>query len=499
MKVILQNLIFNADMTVDKNLYYRMSGEVEEQENAIILHQNTTISTDTYMNVFDYIFWKEHTIVDNVSFFIKLKGKGCIQICSGLKKENILIEKHLEGKSFQNIELELPETGIGKEIYFRGISSGQMKIESAYFFTYINPAFLRKIHLSIVICTFHREKMLLHNLNKLKESSFFDPDSELYQKMSIRVVDNGSEILFDNTKLCKIFYNSNTGGSGGFTRGIEESLKEEKEFGISHIVLMDDDVEFINETFYRLYALLLLLQKKYEKRAIGGRMFRKDRSYIQYTALEIWNRGDIIHTQNNMDMRKRPNLYNINTVQGDYTGWWFGCFPLEFCKDNRPLPFFLHCDDVEYGLRQGVTPLILNGIQVWHETSDYRQKPVISYYDTRNSIIVNTIYGMFSDYRDVLPYWKQRIGFFYAEKKYLLEYAAIIALFDFMKGCDFFLTQQKKKEFSKKNRRTIRIQVIVLWRIAALIYRIKGKKAFISYNKLKEKRDETTEYYFSVT
>ena len=488
MKVILQNLIFNSDITGDNNLYYRMSGEVEEQENVIVLYQNTIISTDTYMNVFDYVFWKEHTIVDKVSFFIKLKGKGHIQICSGLKEEKILLEKFFSEESFQNIELELPETEKEKEIYFRIISDGHTKIESAYFFTHIDPVFLRKIHLSIVICTFHREKMLLHNLNKLEKSRFFNPDSELYQKMSIRVIDNGSEILFDNTKLCKIFYNSNTGGSGGFARGIEESVKEEKKFGITHIVLMDDDVEFINETFYRLYALLQLLHKKYEKRAIGGRMFRKDRPYIQYTALEIWNGGNIIHIQNNMDMREKSNLYNINAVQGDYTGWWFGCFPFEFCKDNRPLPFFLHCDDVEYGLRQGLTPLVLNGIQVWHETSDYRQKPVVSYYDTRNSMIVNTVYEVFSDYREVLPYWRQRIGFFCAQKKYLLEYAAIIALFDFMKGYDFFLTQQQKKEISKKNSKMLHIEVIVLWRIAALIYQIKGKKAFISYDKLKEKR-----------
>ena len=100
----------------------------------------------------------------------------------------------------------------------------------------------------------------------------------------------------------------------------------------------------------------------------------------------------------------------MNENEGaEYGGWWFACYPMDFVEKNRPMPFFLHCDDVEYGLRHGGTPIILNGIQVWHETCEYRQSPVVAYYDTRNTLFVNEFLNDIFDYDDVLDKWKQKI------------------------------------------------------------------------------------------
>ncbi len=115
-------------------------------------------------------------------------------------------------------------------------------------------------------------------------------------------------------------------------------------------------------------------------------MFRADKKYIQYTKTEIWNRSEILHTGWMQDMCKVECLPWMNLQEGEYSGWWFACFPMEFVQKEKPLPFFLHCDDVEYGLRLGTVPMALNGIQVWHETYEYRQSPVITYYDVRNSL-----------------------------------------------------------------------------------------------------------------
>ena len=58
-------------------------------------------------------------------------------------------------------------------------------------------------------------------------------------------------------------------------------------------------------------------------------------------------------------------------------------------QDNDVLPFFIHCDDVEYGLRCGRKPIIIEGVQVWHETYDKRMTPLMQYYDTRNPLFDN--------------------------------------------------------------------------------------------------------------
>lgn len=166
-----------------------------------------------------------------------------------------------------------------------------------------------------------------------------------FHGMSMRIVDNSSEMEVREQPYIKVFHNPNTGGAGGFARGMEESKKEEEEYGITQVLLMDDDVELMKESLYRLYSFLKIIKPEYQSRPIAGRMFRTDQRQIQYTALEIWNRGEIRHIGRNLDMTKMENLWNMNhvkeTVSKDvYTGWWFGCFPMEYVRKHKPLPFF---------------------------------------------------------------------------------------------------------------------------------------------------------------
>lgn len=44
---------------------------------------------------------------------------------------------------------------------------------------------------------------------------------------------------------------------------------------------------------------------------------------------------------------------------------------------------------------------------MWHETYEYRKNAMISYYDIRNSMIVNTIHGFYQSEKDVWEDWKR--------------------------------------------------------------------------------------------
>ena len=204
---------------------------------------------------------------------------------------------------------------------------------------------------------------------------------------------------------------------------------------------MDDDAYVNPETIIRTHALLSYLDMEYEDRSISGRMFLNETPWIQHTAAEIGNGGNIKHIGGNTDMTRREELCDINNSNGSqYGGFWFSCVPYSFAKENDPLPLFLHCDDVEYGLRQGTEPIILNGIQVWHESPKRRGTHIAAYYDIRNSMIVNSL--GFDDLpvekvaRRLFKDWRGRIKAYRANNDCDSENMALLAMRHFLKGPD---------------------------------------------------------------
>ena len=110
------------------------------------------------------------------------------------------------------------------------------------------------------------------------------------------------------------------------------------------------------------------------------------------------------------------------------------------------IPFFIHCDDVEYGLRYGQQPVILNGIQVWHETYEHRQSPVMHYYDTRNPLIVNALYKSGQDAETIKKEWFEKITGMHNAGDALSEYMCIRAMLDFLKGPAWVFGQDVRKQ-----------------------------------------------------
>jgi len=294
-----------------------------------------------------------------------------------------------------------------------------------------------EVRIAVIICTYHRNKQLLHNLHMFLNSRFWLEADECYEKLKIYVVDNGRDIRPDfKDERVRIFPNSNAGGgSGGFTRGLKEVCADQDVFPCTHTVFMDDDVEFRMESFYRLYALLSLLKPEYRMRPVAGRMFRMNNRHVQYTAAEIWNKGKIIHVGGERDMRHRNNLSERNLSSGDYGGWWLCAYPALYSLNNKPFPFFIHCDDVEYGLRCGERPLILRGFQVWHETFEFRITPKIIYYDIRNALVVNMIKAVSgeTDYGLIITDWKQRLDGYHNAGAWKEKYLCALALWHFGK------------------------------------------------------------------
>ena len=307
-----------------------------------------------------------------------------------------------------------------------------------------------RVHLALNICTYKREDQLKHNISQLLQSKFFDDlEEEYYGKLDIFIVDNASEINMDSNPFVHLFHNPNTGGSGGFQRGIEEIRKYDNEF--THVIFMDDDVSFENSCFYILFDFLRTEEEIYKKRPVAGRMIDKDNPTIQWTAAEKWNGGDIQHVEFLRDISDgtyQPGKVNYD-IDADYGGWWFCCYPYSFVKDNDVMPFFIHCDDVEYGLRCGEVQIIIEGVQVWHETWEKKMNPVMLYYDTRNTLFVNEMYGYISEPKKLLFNWKTQITSYHVQEDYLNEYMVIIGMRDFLRGIQWLSKLDTRKNHVK--------------------------------------------------
>lgn len=433
--MILQNVVLNNEQNIQQELYYRVGmGDVLRWDDEVLnIPKGTGLSTDTYMNVFDVGAWKKYTHINEV--FLRIRSKGCykLSLFHGTSEDDIR-------------ELALIECERGKEnsfdcrcfrisnfnelvqgmIFLKIYAIDDVQLCNVSFETDIESQ--RNIRIASVICTYKRKKQLERLIEEVERGSNLEDGSGW---LEVKIVDNASELYDCYGKYIKVYHNPNTGGSGGFSRGMDEIIRNLDVFSATHVLLMDDDVILQIESLYRLYALLSFVKDEYQDEVIAGRMFRLDQPWIQYTASEIWNGGNIRHIGWNLDMLQRDNLWNVNqNAGGEYSGWWFACFPIEFVRENRPLPFFLHCDDVEYGLRHGGTPIILNGIQVWHETYEYRQSPVISYYDTRNTLFVNSRINDLGISSLILKTFNDCIK----ENELAIKYMKLLGLYDYFKG-----------------------------------------------------------------
>lgn len=460
--MILQNIIWKEATEETRELYYRSQSQIHLQDKLMII-AGTSFATDTYMNLFDVETWSKYTMIEKVVLKIELRGSGRIFLRTMGQEAKEQVYKFQNDKK-EEILISVPSAWNGK-VYFEIKADEEVEFYGA---CYIAREIEKKlVKLAIVICTYKREQSLKKLLMELKRAK-----AVLKERLVVNVVDNASELDLEKESWIHLYHNPNTGGSGGFGRGMDEVCKHYNEFATTHVLLMDDDVEVQTESILRLYSLMSCVKEEYQHEIIAGRMFRMDKPWIQYTAAEIWNGGDLRHIGFELDLTNRENLESINENLGaEYSGWWFCCITYEFVKDNRPLPFFLHCDDVEYGLRHGGTPIILNGIQVWHETYEYRQSPVVAYYDMRNSLFVNQIYGQLKPKEELLTWWKEKITKAHLEKDYQLEYMLILGMWDFLKGIKWL----KRIDAEKNHEHRIcalkiknKARTAVMWRITRI-------------------------------
>lgn len=458
-QMVLGKIIFPQNGRVKtEELYYRKKGNVQKADKELILEKGTTVSFDTYFNSFPASTWRKYAYLWKIYLRITLCGMFRLRLCRMYMKRKktqhqVLTEIELPGytKMVKNsvaqanmYEYAFPGKPLqGESLYFELLACEKgCRVYGAEYFTKIQAEKIHPVRLAVGICTYKREAYVKKNIS-LMSKHLANEKSILHGNMEVFVADNGQTL---GKKLKKfpfvhVYQNPNLGGAGGFTRCMMEVMRENKEkAGFTHLLLMDDDVQFEWESIEKTYRLLCLLVRNYQDAFLAGAMLQEDLAYLQAESGGIFGKYGNQPLKKGLDMRRVWDcLENDRWEHADYAAWWYCCFPTQILnEDNLPLPFFIHGDDVEWGLRSRKPIIRMNGICIWHKTQESKARPERIYYNIRNLLVCFARYGTWmSGVRMALLLWKQ---FFH--DAYVSQYkdirAALQGAKDFLKGPSFF-------------------------------------------------------------
>lgn len=302
------------------------------------------------------------------------------------------------GKTKENgslvFDLLIPETDY-EVIGFALDVRGGVVLEKAYYYARVAEEQINPVKIALCTTTFLKEDYIIPNIELVK-NEVLAADDVIAKNFHMFVIDNGrtldAEALSDEGVT--VLPNPNVGGSGGFARGMMEAMKHDENF--THVLLMDDDVSISTESLRRTFNLLSLATGKYRNAFINGAMLVAEEPNRQFEDVSyVVNSGAYTSVKSNkyyMDQQQYivRNEHIDVEIPKAYGAWWFSCIPVSAIEQvGLPLPLFVRCDDVEYGMRAKPIYMTMNGICVWHDGFMGRSRASVdSYQYVRNFLIM---------------------------------------------------------------------------------------------------------------
>lgn len=379
---------------------------------------NRSVSFETYFNAFSIGKWHTYTSLDSLILHIQTKYPIDIECFNAVGstltgcndfadvQTYVDISKYIAVQRTQ-ISVDITKTPDGYTVKFPNLPADGIiyavltfpfdisgmdigTLVGGYYGT--DAISVSNTDIALGICTYKREKFLFKNIQSLIDNIFKNNASPLNGHLEIFISDNGNTISPDMIpdNHIHLFSNLNMGGAGGFTRTMLEAVIDNPGTSFTHMLLMDDDIILDTHILERTYIFLSCLKEEYRGHMMGASMFDLDRRYLQMEKGAYSDGYSYKLYHKFFDMRSADFVSaNEALIHASYSGWWYCCIPVSFIRpDNLPLPMFLHYDDVEYGSRTGVEPILINGICVWHPPAASKGAASIEYYDIRNSLIM---------------------------------------------------------------------------------------------------------------
>lgn len=367
-------------------------------------------SFGTYFNAFPAAYWRRWTIVTEVTLRVTVRGSGSVIVYkSNARGVSHRVDSARIVEKPHEVVFTLPLDTFGDGgWYWFDVSADSLDavVESARWEAEV-PDDTPRGRATIGVTTFNRPTDCAIMLGQLGAS---DALPEVLRE--IVVTDQGNRKVVDDARFpaarealgdtLRIIDQPNLGGSGGFSRGMYEALKD----GADYVLLLDDDVRVEPEGIVRAVTFADLSRVP---TIVGGHMFSMyERTSLHAYAeqLQPWRfwwqaaKGTAYdHDLAKAPLRTTPWLHH--RADADYNGWWMCLIPTSVVRRiGLSLPFFIKWDDLEYGLRAravGVPTVSLPGASVWHvpwtdkdDSLDWQ-----AYFHGRNRLVAALIHSQY--------------------------------------------------------------------------------------------------------
>ncbi len=454
----LQNVIMQYDADADIGCYSRLmhhsSGGARygviynPEEGCHIIRKYDVVDFASYFNCLQLHSWKEKTFADSFCLKITFKGKGVIEFSEHYRNSkninhSVILRQVVNSEEKQEICIPIPESD-KPLVSFSITALEDFFVYNACYTADIEESNIRDVRISLVSTTFRKEAYITRNIRLLKER-VLSAESDIRDSIFVHVIDNGRTLDPSqlNCERLKVYPNPNTGGSGGFTRGMIEALALDPK--PTHVLLMDDDVLIMDESIFRTFYLLRIIKPEFEEHFVSGAMFDYDRREIQYEDVGYVHVEDASYgpLKDRLKMSSVDALLKNEEMSGrrqnnSYAGWWYCCIPVCHIERNGlPLPLFVRGDDVEFSLRNNAEFVTMNGICIWHVGFAGKFNAAMELYQVhRNSLVIQAASGICGDIDFIKRmknlFWKELTRFAYNNCQQILD-----AIDDFMKGPEF--------------------------------------------------------------
>lgn len=450
--MILQKLLFpNVEVCSRVPMFY--TGEnvtVFMDEEYCAIPCGAEVSANTYFNSFSVAKWKKYTTLNNLR--LRLTVTGELQLCvrhackmNGKLRDKVIAEARICAKEKQDVAVSLPLEETAGIYYFTLKAVGDRAyLWGGAYETEVEESELADVKIGIGICTFRREPYVTHNMDVLKQHILENPQNPMHGHLEVFISDNSKTLPESlTTDTIHVFPNRNLGGAGGFTRALIEIKNASQEKGITHVLLMDDDIRLNPDSLQRTFAMLRLMKEEHKDAFIGGHMLKIDAQNIQSEAADHWDIATHHPVKYNYDLEKLDFIIK-NEIEDsvNYLSWWYCCMPINVVSDtNLPLPVFIKRDDIEYGLRSGSKFVTLNGICVWHEPFEYKSASYLEYYYFRNMCIMNSRHRISFDDKRLIKEVTKRVMTFLMRYRYKDAELSLLGIQHYLKGIDWLKKQ----------------------------------------------------------
>lgn len=464
--VKLANILLDVDQYAEgcRGLYFRESnGEARFNYEKSLLEIHGAVDFMTYFNGLSAAKWNRYTGLRQAYLHLEYIGSGTLKIL-GVPRENesqIVVEtidlpSMNHQSQFRDVRLSLDGLDI-LGFALESESEGFLGLHKAFYFTSVDERRVKPVSLAVATTTFNNERYILPNIANVKKG-IIDEGGVISQHFHMFVVDNGRSLdarsLSD--EMVTVLPNPNVGGSGGFARGMMAATEHDGEF--THVIVMDDDVRILPESFIRVFALLSLSAGRYQNAFINGAMLSLENPIRQFE--------DVAHVVNSGAYRRLKRDINVGSLAGmleneridvevpnAYGAWWFSCIPTSVIRDNGlPMPFFIRCDDVEFGVRNKPVYMTLNGICVWHASFEGRYRASVDCYQyTRNFLAMIAMTGAASEFLTLVRL-RRSIRLQLRDLDYISAERYLDGLEDYLKGPEFLAHLDGSKVMQEKGK-----------------------------------------------